>query len=124
MADVLIVDDDATTADALARLLRQDGLGVTCVQSAGDALRLLRAGPADLVLLDLGMPRVGGMDLLEALSQEARFAHIPIALYTGLDDSAARDVARQLGACDYILKGEQWPELRSRIRKCLGEEGN
>ena len=71
------------------------------------------------MLLDLRMPRVGGLDLLEALGNEGRFAHVPVALFTGTDDPDARSAAEQLGARDYILKGQDWPDTRSRIERCL-----
>src|SRR4051812_31388330 len=123
MADVLIIDDDDAVASAMVRLLQAEGHRASCAQTAGDALHRLREGPPDLVLLDLSMPRVGGLDLLEALGGEGRFAHIPVALFTGCDDPAARDAGRQLGARDYILKGQEWPQIKERIERCLSQPG-
>ena len=119
MAALLIIDDDDHEAMALARLLEAEGHSIHCAATVTDALRFLRQEPPDLVLLDLTMPHVSGMDLLDALGGEAQFAHIPIALYTGHNDAVARDTALQLGACEYILKGEPWEVIRNQIEHCL-----
>ena len=119
MAELLIIDDDDRAARTLARLLQTEGHHASCASTIGEALRCMRREPPDLVLLDLNMPRVNGLEFLEAVGAEAQFAHIPVALYTGHNDSAARSVARQLGACNYILKGESWDVIRGQIEQCL-----
>src|SRR3982751_3112884 len=122
MAELLIVDDDAMAAGALAKLLQAKGHQTNCATTAGEALLYLRRSRPDLVLLDLYMPQAGGLDLLEALRSEMQFADIPVALYTGHDQPAARDAARQWGAQDYILKGQDWPDVCQRIEKCVQEQ--
>jgi CheY-like chemotaxis protein len=119
MAKLLIVDDDVPVAAALAALLQREGHETTCAQSAGEALSRLREVDPDLVLLDLSMPRVDGLDLLDALGDDPRYADLRVAVYSGREDPDAVRAARQMGACDYILKGENWSETYRRIRSCL-----
>src|SRR3954471_5464874 len=73
VADLLIVDDDADATHVLARLLRGEGHVVRCAADAGAALRCLSEREPDLVLLDLGLPRVFGLDLLDAVRDDGRF---------------------------------------------------
>jgi CheY-like chemotaxis protein len=120
MANLLIVDDDAPASAALAALLRREGHTVSCARSAGEALTRLRQADPDLVLLDLTMPHIDGMDLLEALTDEPRFRNLRVAIYSGRAEPDALDAARRLGACDYIVKGGAWAQTYDRIRACLG----
>lgn len=119
MADLLIVDDDPVAANALAKMLRNCGHHANCVSTAGEALHQLRLARPDLVVLDLSMPQVDGLDFLEALTSEMQFADIPVAFYTGHDYPAARDAARQLGARDYILKGQESSAICHQIEQCV-----
>lgn len=119
MANLLIVDDDRPAAEALAALLRRAGHEAACAATAGEAMRHLRRSDPDLVLLDLTMPWIDGLDLLDAVTAEPRFADLRVAVYSGRDDPAAVAAARRLGACDYILKGADWHETYRRIQACL-----
>jgi DNA-binding response OmpR family regulator len=122
MANLLIIDDDVPASAALAALLRREGHQVACAPSAGEALSRLRQGEPDLVLLDLTMPRVDGLELFEALNDEPRFQGLRVAIYSGRDEPGAVDEARRLGACDYILKGGDWSHTYDRIKACLGSQ--
>jgi DNA-binding response OmpR family regulator len=121
MSNLLIIDDDASQSAALAALLRREGHQVTQAASAGEALRHLRQDVCapDLVLLDLGLPRVDGLDLLDALTDEPQFAGLRVAVYSGRDEPESRERSRRLGACDYIVKGTDWEQTYARIRSCL-----
>lgn len=122
MANVLIVDDDVQGSAALARLLAGEGHHAECVPSAGQAISHLRHHDPDLVLLDLSMPKVDGLDLLDALVAEPRFAHLKFAIYSGRNDDDAVKAAKRLGVCEYLVKGEDWGPLYDRIRACLPVE--
>jgi DNA-binding response OmpR family regulator len=119
MSSLLIVEDDRDTSAALAALLRWHGHDVACAESAGAALSKLKRGRPDLLLLDLGLPRVDGLDLLDALSCEPRFIDLPVVVYSGRDDSAAISAAMRRGAMDYIVKGGGWAQTYQRIETCL-----
>lgn len=122
MANLLIIDDDLDSAGAMAALLRREGHDTSCVGSAGAALSFLRENEPDLVLLDLTLPHVEGLDLLRALSDEPRFSHLRVAVYSARDEAQSLKQAWESGACDYIVKGASWPDTYQRIRSCL--EGN
>ena len=122
MSRVLIIDDDVSQSAALARLLQAKGHEAECAASAGQALSSLRQREPDLVLLDLSMPRVDGLDLLDALTGESRFDNLRIAVYSGRAEPAAFETARRLGACDFIVKGEDGQQTLSRILSHLDAE--
>ena len=98
MAKFLIVDDEADAAGALAALLEREGHEAACARSAGEALTKMRGDEPDLILLDLTMPHVDGLDLLDALSDDGRFAHLRVAVYSGRDDPGDVERARRMGA--------------------------
>ena len=115
MSRVLIIDDDVFQSTALARLIQAEGHEAECASSAGQALSSLRHQEPDLVLLDLGMPRVDGFALLDAINGEPRFENVRIAVYSGHSEPEAFEAAKKLGACDFILKGGDGQETLSRI---------
>ena len=124
MSNLLIVDDDQSASAALASLLRRYGHDVSCAHSVADALHRLRQEKPDLVLLDLGLPRIDGLDLLDALSGEPGMAAVPVAVFSGRDEPGAVEAARRLGACDYILKGSDWEQTYRRIQSCLAADAD
>jgi CheY-like chemotaxis protein len=119
MAKLLIIDDEPEASAALAALLRHEGHEAVSVQSAGAALDQLRRGRPDLILLDLTMPRVDGLELLDALAAEPDYALIPVAVFSGRDDPESMESARSRGAFDYILKGADWAQTYAQIHACL-----
>jgi DNA-binding response OmpR family regulator len=119
MANLLIIDDEPAAAAALAALLRREGHMAAWAQTAGAAMDHLRHTSPDLILLDLTMPRIDGLDILDALSLEPEYAHLKVAVFSGRDDPDSINTARSLGATDYILKGRSWDETYERIRACL-----
>ena len=119
MPSLLIIEDDRTTSAALAALLRMHGHDVACAHTAGEALGQLRRGRPDLLVLDLGLPRVDGLDLLDAFAGEPGFCAIPVVVYSGRDEPGAVAEARSRGACDYIVKGGGWEHAYQRIEACL-----
>ena len=123
MSKILIVDDDSAASAALARLLSQGGHEPHCAADAGAALTYLkREGDPDLMLLDLSMPGVNGLEALDAFYSEPRFAGVKIAVFTGHTDQESMAAARRLGAWDYLVKGMPWEELRQRIESLLRAE--
>jgi CheY-like chemotaxis protein len=120
MSHLLIVEDDSNTSAALAALLRNRGHHVACASTAGEALHQLHHAQPDLLLLDLGLPRVDGLDLLDALAEEPQFSDVPVVVYSGRADPAAVDTALRRGALDYIVKGEPWEQTCQRIESCVG----
>jgi two-component system KDP operon response regulator KdpE len=119
MSHLLIVDDDVNTSAALAALLRARGHDVECAGNVGEALRQLQTAQPELLLLDLGLPRVDGLDLLKALAEEPQYSDLPVVVYSGPTDVRVVKTALRRGAGDYIVKGGPWEQTCRRIESRL-----
>ena len=122
MAHVLVVDDNLDTCELLARVLRRTGHSATCQSSAAAALASLRSQPTDLVILDVMMPGMTGLEVLAAIRADARLAAVKVLMFTALSDAKTQAEARRLGAVGYIIKGVGWPVLLGEIQRLIGGE--
>lgn len=115
-ARILLVDDEQGILDAVGYTLRQEGFDVVTATDGETALQLARARPFDIVVLDVMMPGVSGMDVCRTLRAESA---VPIILLTARDSELDRVLGLELGADDYVTKPFSTPELVSRIRALL-----
>ncbi|MGP4023159.1 response regulator [Actinomadura sp. 3N407] len=113
---VLVVDDDPTVAEVVARYLARDGHEVVCVADGLAALRKALDHPPDLVVLDLMLP---GMDGLEVCRRLRRTSTVPIVMLTALGTETDRLVGLETGADDYVTKPFSPRELALRVRSVL-----
>jgi two-component system OmpR family response regulator len=111
---ILIAEDDATLSDALTRALRQSGYAVDCVEDGERADTALVGDRFDLLILDLGLPLLSGLEVLRRA--RARGARLPILILTAADGVDDRVRGLDLGADDYMVKPFDLPELEARIR--------
>ena len=111
---VLVAEDDAAIAEGLSRSLRKAGYAVECVRNGEDADAALRATDFDLLILDLGLPRKSGLEVLKAL--RARASRLPVLILTALDDLDNRVRGLDSGADDYLRKPFEFAELEARVR--------
>ena len=115
---LLLVEDDAMIGTSVRTGLRQDGFAIDWVvdgAAADQALALARGTAAyDLVLLDLGLPKKGGLDVLRAL--RARGDDVPVLIVTARDAVADRVAGLDAGADDYLVKPFDLDELAARVR--------
>jgi DNA-binding response OmpR family regulator len=116
---LLVVDDDPDNRDQLSRRLEREGWATRQAESGEHALELVRAGGIDLVLLDLLMPGMGGLDVLKALRRTRSTAELPVIMVTASSDS--EDVVEALGhgANDYVTKPIDFPVAVARIEAAL-----
>jgi putative two-component system response regulator len=116
-ANCLIVDDEPRLRQILTHLMRADGF--QCVEAANgiEALEQLSREPVTLVLTDMEMPKMGGIELLKQL--RAKYPDVAVVMITGNTDVETAVDALSLGAMDYIVKPFQLEEVRARVRQAL-----
>lgn len=122
-ARVLVVDDSDANRRALKRLLSDFGHTVTTAADGRDALDKLDADPnQDLILLDVDMPHLGGIEVLERLQADARFSAIPVVMVSGLGDMEAISHCIAAGADDFIHKPFDLRLMRARVASSLAKK--
>ena len=114
---LLLVEDDRLIAEPLVETLRDHGYGVDGVRDGALAENVLRNHPYDLLLLDLGLPKRSGLDVLRAL--RARKDPIPVLVATARDAIEDRVLGLQEGADDYLVKPFDLTELLARVGALL-----
>ena len=119
MAKLLIIEDDPSMLELLRVHLRAVGHSVRTVSDAADGIRAILADPPDLILSDIAMPYLDGMELLRALRSEPLTRRIPVIFLTGLTDDDTLAKASTLGADDFLTKPIQVEDLLSSINKVL-----
>jgi DNA-binding response OmpR family regulator len=117
---VLVADDDRDVL-ALVRLrLERDGLRVVTASDGAEALELARAERPDLCILDVMMPKLGGLEVLRRLREDPETATTRVILLTARSADAQVDEGFEGGADDYVIKPFSPQELRHRVRAQLG----
>jgi DNA-binding response OmpR family regulator len=117
---ILVVDDDATVAEVVERYLQREGYVVEVVGDGRTALDRALADPPDLVVLDLMLPGIGGLDVCRRIRA---LAPVPVIMLTARGDEADRVVGLELGADDYVSKPFSPKELVARVRAVLRRAG-
>ncbi len=107
---VLVIEDDATQAESIRHLLASRDVETVEVHSAAECLDLLSRETFDCMVLDLNLPDMPGMDLLERLSGDDRFGFPPVIVYTGRDLSSDEELALRRYSKSIIVKGAKSPE--------------
>jgi two-component system alkaline phosphatase synthesis response regulator PhoP len=113
---VLVVDDEQTLRETLAETLTQDGLRVVTAANGREALERFRADPPDLILLDLMLPELSGIEVCRIIRRESA---VPILMLTARDSEIDKVVGLELGADDYVTKPFSLRELQARVRALL-----
>lgn len=113
---VLVVDDDTELCELLGEFLCQEGFEVSSAHDGKTALERAGDGPADVMILDIMMPGMSGIEVLKALRQES---NLPVIMLTARGDDLDRILGLELGADDYLPKPCNPRELVARIRAVL-----
>ena len=114
---LLIVEDNLSLAEWLAKLLRAERYAVDCVSNGETALDIIGSSPYDLALIDLGLPDMGGIELIRTLRE--RSISMPILILTARHELSSRVEGLNAGADDYLTKPFEIEELEARLRALL-----
>ena len=117
--DVLVVDDSPDTCKAIKRLLRTAGHSAACLPDGLTALEYLADCKPAVVLLDLMMPGIDGMEVLRRIRREPALADLPVVLYTAVSDPDVWRQGLKLGAQQVALKSGGWEVLYPLLRPFL-----
>ena len=121
-ANILIADDDSISRKLLRRLLEQDGHEVRAASDGHEALELFADGPCDVVLLDILMPGLDGISVLERLKETSEGEHVPVIMISAVDETESVVRCIEIGADDYLTKPFNPVMLRARINAGLSKK--
>jgi len=116
---VLVVEDDKKTAQFLAEVLQAGGYQAHCLLEAGSALEWLKTHQVELVVLDVNMPGLNGMQFCRLLKENPATAALPVLMLTGLKGESRMLEGLKTGADDYVTKPFSVKELLARIEALL-----
>ncbi|OLP15540.1 hypothetical protein BST81_25650 [Leptolyngbya sp. 'hensonii'] len=116
MAHVLLVDDEAPLRDSLSYTLQREGYSVTTAEDGLSAIKQFHKQVPDIILLDLMLPEVGGMEVCWRIRA---FSNVPIVMLTARDQDIDKVWGLEAGADDYVTKPFNTRELLARIKAVL-----
>jgi len=120
MRRILLVDDSAIAREPLARILSYEGYDVLAASNGLEALLTLQDHAIDLLLLDVIMPKMNGIQLLESLRQQDRYKDLRVIALTGSMDQAQLTRLRELGVREIVIKARfKIDELLKRVKDYL-----
>ena len=114
---LLLIEDDAALRLTLARQLEADSYRVDQAKDGEEGLFLAREYPVDLVIVDLGLPKLNGLTIVQRLRQDG--STLPILILTARGSWQDKVVGLEAGADDYLVKPFEYPELAARIKALL-----
>ena len=119
-ADILVIDDELTVCRSCQKLLNEDGYDVSIALSGYEGLERARKGDFDLAIVDLKMPDIDGMKVVEVIKRER--PGMAVIIMTGYGTIASAVTAMKLGAADYVSKPFTPDEMSTVVRKALQEK--
>ena len=123
MSTILVVEDQAICREPLAKLLRYEAFAVATAANGIEALQVLEHQPIDLLLLDLILPKLSGISLLQQLRRDERFRDLPVIALTGTMDSWLVAQVVELNAKEVFSKMRfSLEDLMKEIRKALPDQ--
>jgi CheY-like chemotaxis protein len=118
MSTVLVVEDSAVAREVVMKILQREGYDVVGASNGLEALDRVHSEIPDLVLLDVMMPEMDGITLLEELRDEPQYKELPVILLTALSDEGRMKKAKELGVCEYLVKTRfSYDELVDQVGK-------
>jgi two-component system response regulator RegX3 len=120
MTKVLVVEDEVSMREALVFLLRSEGYEVVEAEDGEQAVKVFAAGGADLVLLDLMLPKLSGKEVCKSLRSQS---DVPVIMLTAKDTEIDKVIGFEIGADDYVTKPYSKNELLARMKAVLRRNG-
>jgi two-component system, chemotaxis family, chemotaxis protein CheY len=121
-SDILVVDDSAAIRKILQRVLRQTGMFIGAIYEAGDgqeALELLKVHPVRMILTDINMPKMDGLQLLAAVKAAPEWSDIPVVMITTEGGESKVGEAVRLGAAGYVRKPFTADQIKEKLAGVL-----
>lgn len=121
VARVVIVDDNADFCHLMGRLIRHLGYDATCLTSGVQLMQHLTDQMPELVILDLMMPDMDGLDVLSAIRKDDKLQELPVVIFSALSDQKLQRKAAAMGATEWWLKaGVDFTSIAQRLGQYLG----
>ncbi len=120
---ILVVDDDRQTRLKLTRELESRGYAVSAVEGGDEALQAIARESFDLILLDILMPKMDGVEVLERLRADTTQQTPKVIVVSAVDDAEKMQKCRQLGARHYLTKPVDLELLNARVAEVIGQSG-
>jgi CheY-like chemotaxis protein len=119
MATILLVEDNEMNRDMLSRRLARQGYSVTIAEDGGAAIKMVSSAIPDLILMDVGLPDIDGLEITARLKADARTRRIPVIVLTAHAMAGDRERAMEAGADDYDAKPINLARLLMKIESLL-----
>jgi len=118
MVKVLLVEDEEIMINLLKKKLTQEGFEILVARNGSEGLKLMKDIRPDIVLLDIEMPHVGGLEVMEEMAKDQGLSNIPVLVISNSGQPIELDKAKELGAKDFLIKTEFHPkEVVEKIKK-------
>ncbi|MBI3967653.1 MAG: response regulator [Chloroflexi bacterium] len=121
MPKILVVDDSSTVRVLIRTVLTKAAMDVIVATGGEEGLALMARERPDAVVLDLHMPDIDGLEVLQRAANDPSLARIPILMLTGNSDAEKIAQAKSLGARDFVVKPFDYHDLRERVSKLAAE---
>lgn len=118
---ILIVEDEKEIADPIQALLHLSGYETVLSMDGRDAVEKAREVVPDIILLDVMLPRLNGLDACKIIKEDPRLKQVPVIMLTGLNQLGDAEKAFEMGASDYLSKPFDVDRLIAKIKKLVGD---
>ena len=118
---VLIIEDEEDAADLFAEMMRVSGFRVLKSSKSAPAISMMTADKPDIVLLDIMMPEISGLDILRQMRRDPNLANIPVIVVTAKSMPADIKNGMEAGASTYLTKPVGFQELKDAVDRTLGK---
>lgn len=121
MKKILIIEDEEIMINLLQRKITQEGYEVWIARNGEEGLAVMREKKPDLILLDIIMPKMGGLEVMEIMQQDKNLKDLPVIVVSNSGQPVEIDKVQKLGAKDWLIKTEFDPrEVIDKIKKIIG----